>query len=1290
MRSRIIMLAVLAGIALGASALGAADGEYATLAQEILDATGTTGGLVVHLGCGDGKLTAALHAGDGYLVHGLDADAESVGRARAHISSLRLYGEVSVDTFAGRRLPYADDLVSLLVTERLGQVPMSEVTRVLRPHGVAYVRRAGQWTKTVKPRPAEIDEWSHYLHDAGNNAVAHDTRVGPPRSLQWIGSPRWTRHHDRMSSISALVSAGGRLFYILDEGSTASILLPSRWTLIARDAFSGVVLWKKPIPEWHTRLWPLKSGPAQLPRRLVATADAVYVTLGLDVPLTALDAATGETLRTYDGTRGVEEILFSDGVLFLLVDPSPDLDKYRRQSAVRDPWWTGKTVRVMAIEAASGAALWQYEASVAPLTLAADGKRVLFHDGVRVVCLDRAQGDKLWESDPVPVVQRVMSFFAPTLVVRDGVVLFAGGEESGLVKSTGGATKSDTLTAMDADTGAVLWTAEHPPSGYSSPEDVFVIDGTVWCGGVSNGSFPGAFTGLALRTGEVKGSHAAADVETYWFHHRCHRGKATDRYLMMSRTGIEFIDPLTGHWDINHWVRGGCLYGIMPANGLLYAPPHPCACYPESKLFGFSALGPASAVVQLPEAGVDDGRLERGPAYGEPGERSTSAVPNPNDWPTYRHDSERSGATTETVAAELAETWQADIGGRLSAVTVAEGKVFVAAVDAHTVYAVDAASGNRVWSYTAGGRVDSPPTIHNGAAIFGCADGWIYSVRAGDGELIWRFRAAPAESRITAFEQLESRWPVHGSVLIQGGVAHAVAGRSLFLDGGMRLCRLDAATGRLLSETVLDERDPETGENIQVHVKRLTMPVALPDVLSGDGRHVYMRSQVFDMQGKRQDIAPHAAALGAHAAVQEGETRHLFSSNGFLDGTWFHRSYWVYGRSFEGGWNSYYLAGRRVPAGKILAFDNDNVYGFGREQRYFRWTTPMEFHLFASPRERRTEQTEEDEGSIIRVSKSKSLDPTGSPITVMAWVRSEGRDGVVVARGGGVQGYSLYIRSGTPHFAVCSNSKRGDVSASRRVGGDWTHLAGVLTAEPQLRIYVNGELAGTASAPGLVARDPADEMQIGGDEGSVVGGHEGGLPLKGIIDEVRVYHGELPEESIRRLAQATGDDPESLVLHFSFDKGNAADASGNKNRGTVVGATPAEGRVGGAMRFSGRLPGEQPVAVAYEWSGKVPILVRGMLVAGKTLFIAGPDDLLDEPSALGRMDEPDVQEKLTGQDAALAGQSGGILRAVAAADGSTLFEQRLDTIPVWDGLAAASGRLYLAGSDGTLRCYSGT
>jgi len=201
-------LAVSVGHAAGA------DPDAAARAQAILAATGVKGGLIVHIGCGDGKLTAALRASESYLVQGLDTDAAKVANARAHIEAQGLYGTVSVGRFDGRRLPYIDGLVNLIVADDLGQLAMAEVLRVLCPDGVALI--GGE--KTVKPRPEEIDEWTHYLHDASNNAVAHDSVVGPPRRLQWVGSPKWARHHDHMASMSALVSAGGRIFYIMDEG----------------------------------------------------------------------------------------------------------------------------------------------------------------------------------------------------------------------------------------------------------------------------------------------------------------------------------------------------------------------------------------------------------------------------------------------------------------------------------------------------------------------------------------------------------------------------------------------------------------------------------------------------------------------------------------------------------------------------------------------------------------------------------------------------------------------------------------------------------------------------------------------------------------------------------------------------------------------------------------------------------------------------------------------------------------------------------------------------------------
>jgi SAM-dependent methyltransferase len=321
-RAGIVLLLVLAvicqiGCERQASSSKSREAEY------ILSDSGVKGGFIVHISCGGGRLTAALCANNSYLVHGLDANAKNIQWARKHIKSLNLYGRVSVEQFKGNRLPYADNLVNLIVSERPTEFPKNEIMRVLAPNGVAYIKKGRKWAKMVKPRPEDIDEWTHYMHDASGNPVAHDSVIGPPRHLQWVGSPRWSRHHDHMASVSAVVSSAGRIFYIIDEGPKASIQLPPKWSLVARDAFNGTILWKQPISSWNTHLWPLKSGPAQLPRRLVAIVDRVYVTLGLDAPLAVLDAATGKTIRTYEDTKATEEVIFSDGVLFLLATDSP-------------------------------------------------------------------------------------------------------------------------------------------------------------------------------------------------------------------------------------------------------------------------------------------------------------------------------------------------------------------------------------------------------------------------------------------------------------------------------------------------------------------------------------------------------------------------------------------------------------------------------------------------------------------------------------------------------------------------------------------------------------------------------------------------------------------------------------------------------------------------------------------------------------------------------------------------------------------------------------------------------
>ncbi|MBC8871015.1 MAG: PQQ-binding-like beta-propeller repeat protein [Planctomycetes bacterium] len=1298
-----IVLTAMVSVLLSGAFTAPAAWAVAPTAEQILEATGVQGGLVVHVGCGDGQLTAALGARDGYLVHGLDADAANVEQARAHLQSRGIYGKVSVDRLPDNRLPYVDNLVNLLVVSGPSSIEKEEILRVLCPGGVAVeldpeTRNLKPETLFRKPRPDEIDEWTHYLYDPTNNAVSKDETIAPLRRMQWIGSPRWSRHHDHMSSLSSLVAANGRLFYIFDEGSTASIVLPSRWFLIARDAFNGTILWKQPIERWHTQLWPLKSGPALLTRRLVAVGDEVYVTMGLDAPLCALDAATGKTLRTYKGTEGTDEVLVSEGTLFLVVNKTPE-KTWQSYSAIADvkrgvqgAQWSGDEKIVMAVSADSGDILWQKKSFVAPSTLAADDQRVYFHDGQKVVSLTRQSGEQAWTSGPLPIWQKIQSWYVPALVIYKDVVLWSGGEK--MIPHRGG---QDVMTALSAETGKTLWSAPHAASGYQSAEDLLVAGGLVWTGATTSGGYDGIFSGHDPHTGEVK-KQFPPDVESYWFHHRCYRGKATEKYLLMSRTGIEFLDLDKQSWELHHWVRGACLTGITPANGMVYAPQHDCACYPEAKVLGFAAVAPDSKSLNAMRAAADDQRLERGTAFGAVSDQQ-SAV-SENEWPTYRGNGARTGYTSMRVAAELKPAWETKLGGKLSSVTVADGKLFVASVDTHTMHALDAKTGDPAWSYTTGGRVDSPPTIWQGCCLFGSADGYVYCLRASDGALAWRFRAAPIDQRHTVFEQVESVWPVHGSVLVQDGSVCFVAGRSMFLDGGLHLFRLDPKTGRVLTHRHFDDKDPETGENLQVRHQTLQMPVALADILSSDGERLYMRSQVFDLEGNRQALGPNSGDLVLQATVQRGKEAHLFAPYGFLDGSWFHRSYWVYGRSFSGSHGGYYQAGKFAPAGRILTADDRNVYGYGRKPQYLRWTTPMEYHLFATSNDPPelpdiAGWRQGTSGSWISVEKSPSLNPTNTPLAVEAWVKADKPAGAIVANGGPSHGYALFLQQGRPHFAIRVKGDLFVVSAKQKVVGDWVHLAGVLTADKKLEVYVDGELAATGKAGGFIVEEPAQAIEVGADSGTEgVGEYRGTLPFTGLIDQVRAYYGTVSADEIQKHSQTPDDTTVAdakLVLDFTFEKGKARDLSGNNNHGKLGGVKPVEGKLGTAIEFTGRsASGGKNHFVQYHWSVEnPPVVARAMVLADKTLFVAGPPDLVDEDEVVADLVNPELLEKLAAQEAALAGKKGAILLAVSTTDGQTLAQQKLKFPPTWDGMAAANACLYLSTVDGKVMCLAG-
>jgi len=1252
-RKRTVPSALLVPAAIGLLAAAAARSPRPSadaLASEILRDTGVQGGLVVHLGCGDGRLTAALHQNDRYLVHGLDSDPEKVSQARAHILSRRLYGPVSVEHWDQSHLPYTDNLVNLLVAEQLADVPMREVRRVLAPKGVAYIAKGDGWEKITKPWPDDIDEWTHDVHGPDGNPVAQDRVVGPPKHYQWTAGPTWLRSHDSDASVSAVVTAQGRLFYIID-GAPISLPgnhpLPDKWSLMARDAFNGVFLWQVPIEKWGWREWRnhwFAARPDNLPvslaRRLVAVGDRVYVTLGYHAPVSQLDAATGHVLRTYDGTADTREILCCDGTLILSV-------------------YSEGRLRLVAVEADTGETLWRSEEDYAgsareyftewqlpgeekpppvdpALNPAADGRFLCFLDGQEVVGLDFSTGRELWRTK---VEEKEPAAWVGCVILHDGVVLHAKPEE---------------LLALSAETGERLWSQPKRAIGWLwfQWKDVFAIDDLVWTWSAELGTvetkqgdrtvknhWPLSINGYDVHTGEVKRQVSLGNIFTAPHHHRCYRNKATSRYVLASRRGTEFVDLESGKHTVHNWVRGACHLGMMPANGLQYAPPHPCVCYINEKINGFVALAPESPPRSRSERKTGP-RLERGPAYGSVEGPPSSA----DDWPTYRHDPLRSGATDTALPSRLGVGWRSKLGGKLSPPTVVGARVFLSLVDEHQVLAVDASNGDRLWGFTAGARVDGPPTYHEGTLLFGSADGWVYCLRASDGELVWRFRAAPEDRLIGAFGQLESAWPVHGSVLVQNGLAYVAAGRSSHLDGGLFLYALDAARGELVHETHIEgpQMDPDTfKDNLNPEQGALT------DVMQGDGQGVYMRHLGFDPELNPAEVA--------------GVTR-IRNLGGFLDDSYFKRAFWSLGRPET--W------------GRLVVHDDQSAY-LVRMFDTLKMLDPTNFFtpgaqgytVAARPRH---------EYSQVSVANSDSLNPMGKPLTVEAWVKAEQPDGVVLARGGSASGYALWLKEGKPRFGIRVNDEVSAVGADERVVGRWVHLVGQLTRDKRLRVYIDGSPAASADAPSLILAPPGQATQVGADVSTGVGDYESPFPLTGVIDEVRVYHRELSEAEIREHHARPGEAPrddEHLVLCFSFDRGDAADESGKGNDGLPQAVRVVDGKSGKAFEFSG--------GSGAAWSLRIPVRVRAMVAASalgnggertadRLLVVAGPPDVVDPKDPLGAFD----------------GRKGAEMWVFSADSGKVVAKYLLDAPPVFDGMAAAQGSLYLSTTDGQLLCLA--
>ena len=894
------------------------------------------GGLIVCIGAEALESVADDWKKPGCIFHCLETSDDEVSNVRQEILAAGCHGKVSAARFDGERLPYINNLVNLVIVESGIEVPDSEVQRVLAPYGAAIVNGK----KTTKPYPEKMDEWPQYLHGADNNCVAQDTVVGPPRHVQWISGPAWTRAHIGAATVSSMVSSGGRLFTIEDTQTAENPLLPAKWKLIARSAFNGVVLWTLDYPQWEQVTVYIKNYHAQMKRRLAVIGDTVYCTPGLTAPLTALDGATGKTLMQYEGTEATQEFAFHEGRLYVVIGDRMHFYSYRGAEAAGNKKRRGKgngkeeketdkagaaansgnafqgdgfplslynprtrnaenpTCAIVAIDAKTGKEAWRSGRITyyTGCTMALKGDKLVYQAAQGVFCLNANTGTENWAVKKD--IRYGIGNMPNSLVLSDDAVYSEEGEK---------------VHAYALADGRDYWGKTiKARKGYQASTDLLIAADALWMCGACNapkGPARNTPTSYNLKTGDPIKTIPQM-LSKPMGHDRCFRNFITERFYINSKTGgPDCLDLKAGTEYPAPFTRATCSMGALPCNGLIYCGPWACQCHLSAGLHNFNvyytdeaSLSTQGQIVKVKRSL----RLEKGSAYGHSG-KGTDAP-----WPTYRQDGRRYAGTTKSVpAAGLKPVWKTRFQTAASAPVIAQGKLFLAETDAHILRALDAASGKTLWEYIAGGRIDSPPTYHNGLLLFGSRDGWVHCVRASDGALSWRFRDLP-DKLICAFGQLESAWPVHGSVLIENDTAYFCAGRSSYLDGGLFIYGLDPVTGAIRHQRQFygpyaDDGFPafvEEGNRSETEVVLGTTA----DVMTSEGDTLYIRHQAFNMD------------------LTDGTPgKHLLASAGLLESKRQHREYTLVKEGFNHR-KMWTTADEDYPTGDILVSDGTDYY----------------------------------------------------------------------------------------------------------------------------------------------------------------------------------------------------------------------------------------------------------------------------------------------------------------------------------------------------------------------------
>jgi outer membrane protein assembly factor BamB len=177
------------------------------------------------------------------------------------------------------------------------------------------------------------------------------------------------------------------------------------------------------------------------------------------------------------------------------------------------------------------------------------------------------------------------------------------------------------------------------------------------------------------------------------------------------------------------------------------------------------------------------------------------------DWPMWRYDANRSGASPHELPAKLHLQWVREYRPMMPAWPDQDKMQFdivrEPVVVGQTMYfnssrydamrAIDTRTGADKWTFFVDGPIRFAPVAWDGKLYFTSDDGYLYCLQAESGKLLWKFRGGPSDRKILGNERLISTWPARGAPVITDGKVYFAA--SIWPFMGIFIHALDARTG---------------------------------------------------------------------------------------------------------------------------------------------------------------------------------------------------------------------------------------------------------------------------------------------------------------------------------------------------------------------------------------------------------------------------------------------------------------------------------------------------------------